>query len=110
MSFKLNVNILSGNDNTSTGRETFNPLLRTTPKTFNPLLRTTPNHIRRGQLEGHISAIRKGQYSWARLRILEKTLPTTVTRARKTGDVWTAHWAEQVLACIEVHGHKVTRS
>ena len=99
MSFKLNVNILSGGDATTTGRETFNPLLR-----------TTPNHIRRGQLEGHIAAIRKGQYSWARLRILQKTLPTTVSRARKTGDVWTAHWAEQVLACIEVHGHKVTRS
>jgi hypothetical protein len=99
MSFKLNVNILSGDSNTSTGRNTFNPLLR-----------TTPNHIRRGQLESHISAIRKGQYSWARLRILEKTLPNTVSRARSTGDVWTAHWAEQVLACIEVHGHKVTRS
>jgi len=99
MSFKLNVNILADTDNASTGRETFNPLLR-----------TTPNHIRRGQLESHISAIRKGEYSWARLRILQKTLPTTVSRARSTGDVWTAHWAEQVLACIEVHGHKVTRS
>ena len=99
MSFKLNVNVLTDADNASTGRNTFNPLLR-----------NTPNHIRRGQLESHISAIRKGEYSWARLRILEKTLPNTVSRARQTGDVWTAHWAEQVLACIEVHGHKVTRS
>jgi hypothetical protein len=98
MSFKLNINILADTDNTSTGRETFNPLLR-----------ITPNHTNRPLLEGYIAAIRKGEYSWARLRILQKSLPRTAASARAKGDVWTAHWADAALACIEVHGHKVQR-
>ena len=99
MSFKLNINILADTDNASNGRETFNPLLR-----------TTRNHIRRPRLEGYISAIRKGEYSPARLRILQKSLPRTAATARAKGDVWTAYWADSVLACIEVHGHKVQRN
>lgn len=98
MSFKLNINILADTDNTTTGREQYNPLLR-----------TTRNHIRRPRLEGYIDAIRKGQYSWARLAILQKSLPRTAASARAKGDVWTAYWADSVLACIEVHGHKVQR-
>ena len=96
MSFKLNINILTDTDNTNQGRETFNPLLR-----------TTRNHIRRPRLEGYIDAIRKGEYSPARLRILQKSLPRTAASARAKGDVWTAYWADSVLACIEFHGHKV---
>ncbi len=99
MSFKLNINILADTDNSTNGREQYNPLLR-----------TTRNHIRRPRLEGYITAIRKGQYSWARLRILEKSLPRTAASARANGDVWTAYWADSVLACIEVHGHKVQRN
>ena len=98
MSFKLNINVLADTDNSTTGREQYNPLLR-----------TTRNHIRRPRLEGYITAIRKGEYSWARLRILEKSLPRTAATARASGDVWTAYWADSVLACIEVHGHKVQR-
>ena len=98
MSFKLNINILADTDNTTTGREQYNPLLR-----------TTRNHIRRPRLEGYITAIRKGEYSPARLRILQKSLPRTAASARASGDVWTAYWADSVLACIEVHGHKVQR-
>ena len=98
MSFKLNINILADTDNSNQGRETHNPLLR-----------TTRNHIRRPRLEGYITAIRKGEYSWARLRILEKSLPRTAASARANGDVWTAYWADSVMACIEVHGHKVQR-
>ena len=98
MSFKLNINILADTDNASNGRETFNPLLR-----------TTRNHIRRPRLEGYISAIRKGEYSPARLRILQKSLPRTAATARAKGDVWTAYWADSVLACIEVHGHKADK-
>ena len=98
MSFKLNINILTDTNNTNSGRETYNPLLK-----------TTPNHIRRGVLEGHVAAIRKGEYSWARLAILQKSLPRTAANARTKGDVWTAYWADQVMACIEVHGHKVQR-
>ena len=96
MSFKLNINILCDADNTTTGRETFNPLLR-----------NVPNHIRRPLLQAHEAAIRKGEYSWARLGILQKTMPLVIKRARANGDVWTAYQAEQVLACIEFHGHKV---
>ena len=98
MSFKLNINILADTDNTTTGREAFNPLLRTTPK-----------HIQRPLLQAHEAAIRKGEYSWARLGILAKTMPLVIKRARANGDVWTAYQAEQVLACIEFHGHKVQR-
>ena len=98
MSFKLNINILADTDNSTTGREQYNPLLR-----------TTRNHIRRPRLEGYITAIRKGQYSWARLRILQKSLPRTAASARANGDVWTAYWADSVMACIKVHGHKVQR-
>ena len=98
MSFKLNINILADTDNSTTGREQYNPLLR-----------TTRNHIRRPRLEGYIAAIRKGQYSWARLAILQKSLPRTAASARASGDVWTAYWADSVMACIEVHGHKVQR-
>ena len=98
MSFKLNINILADTDNASNGRETFNPLLR-----------TTRNHIRRPRLEGYIAAIRKGEYSPARLRILQKSLPRTAATARAKGDVWTAYWADSVLACIEVHGHKADK-
>ena len=98
MSFKLNINILADTDNTTTGREQYNPLLR-----------TTRNHIRRPRLEGYIDAIRKGEYSWARLAILQKSLPRTAASARASGDVWTAYWADSVLACIEMHGHKVQR-
>ena len=98
MSFKLNINILADTDNTTTGREQYNPLLR-----------TTRNHIRRPRLEGYITAIRKGEYSPARLRILQKSLPRTVASARASGDVWTAYWADSVLACIEVHGHKADK-
>ena len=98
MSFKLNINILADTDNASNGRETFNPLLR-----------TTRNHIRRPRLEGYITAIRKGEYSPARLRILQKSLPRTAATARAKGDVWTAYWADSVLACIEVHGHKADK-
>ena len=64
MSFKLNINILADTDNSTNGREQYNPLLR-----------TTRNHIRRPRLEGYITAIRKGEYSWARLAILQKSLP-----------------------------------
>ena len=99
MSFKLNINILADTDNSTNGREQYNPLLR-----------TTRNHIRRPRLEGYIAAIRKGQYSWARLAILQKSLPRTASNARANGDVWTAYWADSVLACIEVHGHKVQRN
>ena len=99
MSFKLNINILADTDNSSNGREQYNPLLR-----------TTRNHIRRPRLEGYITAIRKGEYSWARLAILQKSLPRTASNARANGDVWTAYWADSVLACIEVHGHKVQRN
>ena len=95
MAFKLNLNILADADNNATGRETFNPLLR-----------TGKQHIRRPRLEGYISAIRKGEYSPARLRILQKSLPRTAATARAKGDVWTAYWADSVMACIEVHGHK----
>ena len=98
MSFKLNINILADTDNSTNGREQYNPLLR-----------TTRNHIRRPRLEGYITAIRKGEYSWARLAILQKSLPRTAARARANGDVWTAYWADSVMACIEVHGHKVQR-
>ena len=98
MSFKLNINILADTDNASNGRETFNPLLH-----------TTRNHIRRPRLEGYISAIRKGEYSPARLRILQKSLPRTAATARAKGDVWTAYWADSVLACIEFHGHKADK-
>jgi len=98
MSFKLNINILADTDNSTTGREQYNPLLR-----------TTRNHIRRPRLEGYITAIRKGEYSWARLAILQKSLPRTAASARANGDVWTAYWADSVLACIEMHGHKVQR-
>ena len=98
MSFKLNINILADTDNSTTGREQYNPLLR-----------TTRNHIRRPRLEGYITAIRKGEYSWARLAILQKSLPRTAASARASGDVWTAYWADSVMACIEVHGHKVQR-
>ena len=98
MSFKLNINILCDTETTTTGREAFNPLLR-----------TTRNHIRRPRLEGYISAIRKGEYSPARLRILQKSLPRTAATARAKGDVWTAYWADSVLACIEVHGHKADK-
>ena len=98
MSFKLNINILADTDNTNTGRETFNPLLRITPK-----------HTNRPLLEGYIAAIRKGEYSPARLRILQKSLPRTAATARAKGDVWTAYWADSVLACIEVHGHKADK-
>ena len=48
MSFKLNINILADTDNITTGREQYNPLLR-----------TTRNHIRRPRLEGYIAAIRR---------------------------------------------------
>ena len=98
MSFKLNINILADTDNSTNGREQYNPLLR-----------TTRNHIRRPRLEGYITAIRKGEYSWARLAILQKSLPRTAASARASGDVWTAYWADSVMACIEVHGHKVQR-
>jgi hypothetical protein len=98
MSFKLNINILADTDNSTNGREQYNPLLR-----------TTRNHIRRPRLEGYITAIRKGEYSWARLAILQKSLPRTAASARASGDVWTAYWADSVLACIEMHGHKVQR-
>ena len=95
MAFKLNINILTDANETTTGRETFNPLLR-----------NVPGHIRRPLLEAHESAIRKGQYSQERLTMLSKTMPMVVKRARAKGDVWTAYAAEQVLACIEFHGHK----
>ena len=98
MSFKLNINILADTDNSTNGREQYNPLLR-----------TTRNHIRRPRLEGYIAAIRTGQYSWARVAILQKSLPRTASNARANGDVWTAYWADSVMACIEVHGHKVQR-
>ena len=95
MAFKLNINILTDADNTTTGRETFNPLLR-----------NIPNHIRRPLLQAHEAAIRKGEYSQERLSMLSKTMPMVVKRARAKGDVWTAVAAEQVMACIEFHGHK----
>jgi hypothetical protein len=38
--------------------------------------------------------------------MLSKTMPMVVKRARAKGDVWTAYAAEQVIACIEFHGHK----
>jgi len=41
------------------------------------------------------------------LGILAKTMPLVIKRARANGDVWTSYQAEQVLACIEFHGHKV---
>ena len=96
MSFKL-TNILADTDNTTTGREQYNR----SPYYPQPHP-TTPS-------EGYIDAIRKGQYSWARLAILQKSLPRTAASARAKGDVWTAYWADSVLACIEVHGHKVQR-
>lgn len=95
MAFKLNINILTDADNTTQGREAFNPLLR-----------NVPGHIRRPLLEAHESAIRKGQYPAERLTMLSKTMPMVVKRARAKGDVWTAYAAEQVIACIEFHGHK----
>lgn len=95
MAFKLNLNILADNANNATGRETFNPLLR-----------TGKQHIRRPLLEAHQAAIRKGEYSAARLGILAKTLPLVAKRARTNKDPWTAYWADQVIACIEFHGHK----
>jgi hypothetical protein len=96
MSFKVIVNILNDADDTGNTRDTYNPLLRTSPTGWH-----------RPLLQGYVSAIRKGEYSWARLGILSKTLPRTAEQARAKGDVWTAHWADQVMAAIEVHGHKV---
>jgi len=96
MSFKVILNVLNDAGDTGNNRETFNPLLRTTATGWH-----------RPLLQGYVTAIRKGEYSSARLGILSKTLPRTAANARASGDVWTAHWADQVMAVIEVHGHKV---
>jgi hypothetical protein len=96
MSFKVIVNVLNDADDSGNTRDTFNPLLRTSATGWH-----------RPLLQGYVAAIRKGEYSWARLGILSKTLPRTAANARANGDVWTAHWADQVMAAIEVHGHKV---
>jgi len=97
MAFKLNINTL-------TGGVAYDP---DAPARFNPALTTSPTGWHRPLLQGYVAAIRKGEYSWARLGILSKTLPRTAANARANGDVWTAHWADQVMAAIEVHGHKV---
>jgi hypothetical protein len=90
MSFKLNINILADTDNTSEGRETFNPLLRTTGR----------NHIARPRLENQLALVRRGQMKENEMRLLSRVLPSTVKRARATGDVWTAYHADALLAGI----------
>ena len=97
MALKLTINTL-------TGSIAYDP---DAPERFNPLLRTSTTGWHRPLLEGYVQAIRKGEYSSARLGILSKTLPRTAAKARKDGDAWTAHWADQVMAAIEFHGHKV---
>jgi len=96
MSFKLNINILADTDNTTTGRETFNPLLKTAGR----------NHIARPRLEAQLTQVRRGEMPAAQVRLLSKTLPSTAARARTNGDVWTAYHADALLAGIKFHGHK----
>ena len=96
MSFKLILNILADTDNATTGRETFNPLLKTAGR----------NHITRHRLESQLALVRRGEMPAAHVRLLSKTLPSTAARARTNGDVWTAYHAEALLAGIKFHGHK----
>ena len=90
MSFKLNINILADTDNTTTGRETFNPLLKTAGR----------NHIARPRLEAQLTQVRRGQMKESEMRLLSRVLPSTVKRARANGDVWTAYHADALLAGI----------
>jgi hypothetical protein len=90
MSFKVIVNILSDSDNSNSGRETFNPLLKTAGR----------NHIARPRLEAQLAQVRRGQMKESQMRLLSKSLPSTIVRARAARDVWTAYHADALLAGI----------